>query len=56
VMLGEEKRLYIPPPPFRKTVCDSTVMLLLPPLAFPPLTVNPSNMVVAASNTESTTW
>jgi hypothetical protein len=47
--------LNIPPPLFRKIVSDSTVMLLLP-LAFPPLTVNPSNTVVAASDTESTTW
>jgi hypothetical protein len=55
VMLGEEKRLYIPPPPSRRTVCDSTLMLP-PPLAFPPLTVNPSMMVEAASDTETTTW
>jgi hypothetical protein len=48
--------LNIPPPLFRKIVSDSTVMLLLLPFAFPPLTVNPSNMVVAASDTESTTW
>jgi hypothetical protein len=54
-MLGEELLLLIPPPPSRKTVSASTVMKKLP-LAFPPLTVNPSNTVVAASDTESTTW
>jgi hypothetical protein len=55
VMLGEEKRLYIPPPPSLKIWFDSTLMLPSP-LAFPPLTVNPSKMVVAASDTETTTW
>jgi hypothetical protein len=47
--------LYIPPPLIREIVCDSMVMLVLT-FAFPPLTVNPSKIVVAASDTESTTW
>ena len=55
LMVGEEEDLYIAPPELRVIENVSTAMLLLP-FAFPPLTVNPSNTVVAASDTEITTW
>jgi hypothetical protein len=55
VMMREETMLYIPPPLFRSNGCDSMVILLLPS-ALPPVTVNPSNAVVAPSDMEITTW
>ncbi len=51
--VGEDKLLCIPPLELRKMLCPSTVMELLLTLALPPLTVNPSKTVVAASDTET---